>query len=232
MRQNYETVLAAVLKHEGGYVDHPKDPGGATNMGITHKVLAQWRKITPYTRLDKSEVKNLTLTEAAAIYRKNYWDAIRGDDLPSGVDYATFDFAVNSGVSRASKALQRIVKAKVDGQIGPETLAKAAEYEEAEVVAVMCDERLAWLQNLTTWPTFGKGWASRVAGVKRLGIQLAKDSPVETSNPAVEPPKPIPEVIEPTTPVATGFQPDWGKIGIAAVIILALGWGVIKLFGG
>ena len=141
--KNYNAALAAVLVHEGGYVDHPKDPGGATNMGITHKVLARWRGVTPYTRLDKSEVKNLSKAEAAAIYRKNYWDEIRGDDLPSGVDYAIFDFAVNSGPNRAAKALQRIVKAKVDGQIGPETIAKADEYQEAEVVTILCDERLA-----------------------------------------------------------------------------------------
>src|SRR5688572_21931612 len=118
MRSNFEAVLSHEFKEEGGYVDHPKDPGGATNMGITHKTLANWRRISPWWKLDKVEVKNLTRAEASEIYRAKYWDLTQGDKLPAGVDLAVMDFAVNSGPARAAKALQRIVKAKVDGLIG------------------------------------------------------------------------------------------------------------------
>lgn len=90
---NFERALALVLVHEGGYVDHPAYPGGATNLGITIGTLSDWldRAAT------KAEVRALTKATVAPIYRKNYWDAVRGDDLPSGVDYCVFDFAVNSG---------------------------------------------------------------------------------------------------------------------------------------
>ena len=102
---NFERALPLVLKHEGGYVDHPNDPGGATNLGVTIGTLSSWLG-RPAT---KAEVKALTRATVAPIYRKNYWAAIRGDELPAGLDYAVFDFAVNSGPKRAAMALQRAV---------------------------------------------------------------------------------------------------------------------------
>ncbi|WP_082555208.1 glycoside hydrolase family 108 protein [Devosia sp. Root635] len=116
MDRNFARALSAVLKQEGGYVDHPADPGGATNMGITHKTLARWRMVSPWWKLPKSAVMELQRPEAAKIYRANYWDAVRGDDLPSGLDLALFDFAVNSGPGRAVKMLQTIVGVTADGQ--------------------------------------------------------------------------------------------------------------------
>jgi lysozyme family protein len=185
MHSNYEASLAAVLKHEGGYVDHPSDPGGATNLGITHKVLAKWRKVSPWWKLDKSEVKNLTRSEAAAIYRANYWDAIKGDELPSGVDYAVFDYAVNSGPARAAKALQRIVKAKVDGAIGPETVGLAGKLAASDIINLLCDERMTFLQRLSTFGVFGKGWTARVKGVRTLALRMAA-----SPSPVTPPPTP------------------------------------------
>ena len=102
----FETCLAHVLRHEGGYVDHPSDPGGATNMGITRKTLAHWRNVSPWTDLPKLEVQKLTHGEAGLIYRALYWNACRAGDLPDGVDLAVFDFAVNSGPDRAVRTLQ------------------------------------------------------------------------------------------------------------------------------
>lgn len=173
MRANFDAALSAVLVHEGGYVDHPKDPGGATNLGITHKTLANWRKVVPWWDLDKSEIKNLTRDEAARIYRAKYWDLIRGDQLPAGIDYAVLDFAVNSGPARAAKALQRIVKAKVDGLIGPDTLRALDQYVVASVINQLCDDRMAFLQRLPTFGVFGRGWTSRVKGVRKLALQMA-----------------------------------------------------------
>lgn len=173
MRDNFEQALSAVLKHEGGYVDHPKDPGGATNLGITIGVLSDWLGRTA----TKAEVKALTVEKAAPIYRKRYWDAVKGDDLPSGVDYAVFDFAVNSGPARAAIFLQIIVKAAPDGKIGPLTL-KAVQADDAkELINDLCDERVAFLKRLSTFPTFGKGWMSRVAGVRKLALEMASAKP-------------------------------------------------------
>lgn len=177
MRKNYAKILDEIFKHEGGYVDHPKDPGGATNMGITHKTLARWRNVSPWYNLPKSEVKNLTKAEAAKIYEANYWKAVRGDDLPSGVDCYTMDFGVNSGPNRAIRELQAVLKVTVDGVIGPNTLKALKEADPFEVVAGLHSRRMAFLRGLKTWGTFGKGWSRRTESVLKLSQELAYAAP-------------------------------------------------------
>ena len=112
-----DTACECLLKHEGGFVNHPKDPGGMTNLGVTKAVYDKWigREST------EQEMRDLTPDDVAPIYKKNYWDKVRGDDLPSGVDWCAFDWAVNSGSGRPAKAIQRAVGAKQDGAIGPMT---------------------------------------------------------------------------------------------------------------
>lgn len=190
MESNFARSLKAVLAHEGGYVDHPADPGGATNLGITFAVLQKGRG-KPIT---KADVKALTQDEAAAIYKANYWDRVRGDDLPAGVDYAVFDFAVNSGVSRAATYLQEIVGVAPDGKIGPLTLQAVAASDAVKLIERLCGNRMAFLKRLSTWPTFGKGWSSRVSGVIRLAKDMAITMPARP---------PVPETpIQPSAPAA------------------------------
>jgi lysozyme family protein len=159
MKENYAKSLAQVLKYEGGYVDHPKDPGGPTNKGITQAVYDAWRKAA---NQPTQSVRFITDLEVGAIYRQQYWDRISGDDLPAGVDFAVFDYAVNSGVSRAAKALQGVVGVTQDGQIGPATIAATKAY----VAMAVTDQRLAFMKSLSIWSTFGKGWSARIADVK------------------------------------------------------------------
>lgn len=175
--RGFNRALPHVLKHEGGYVDHPSDPGGATNLGVTRKTLARWRNVSPWTDLPKSAVKALTKTDAAPIYRAYYWDEVNGDKLPAGLDYAVFDYAVNSGAGRAAMASQRILGLADDGEIGPITLADTAERKPIDLINALCDERLAVLRRLSTFPVFGKGWTSRVAGVRKLALQWASAQP-------------------------------------------------------
>jgi lysozyme family protein len=167
---SYDAALARLLAHEGGYTNHPDDPGGPTNFGIT---IADYRK---YVKRDANaaDVRAMKLDEAKAIYRAKYWDAVRGDDLPPGVDYAVFDYGVNSGVGRAAKVLQRILDVAADGRIGPVTLAAARERNASALVTALCDERLAFLRGLRTWPVFGKGWGHRVAEVKAAALAMAR----------------------------------------------------------
>lgn len=176
MEKNFQRSLDAVLVHEGGYVDHKKDPGGATNMGITHATLSRWRK----RRVTKTDVKHLSKNEAAEIYRAKYW--LRSDDLPSGVDYCVFDYGVNSGPSRAAKGLQRAIGVKADGVIGPLTLRAVRDKPAKDIINIMCDKRLAWLKRLKHWPTFGKGWARRIAGVRKLSLEMASERKTITTN--------------------------------------------------
>jgi lysozyme family protein len=172
----FETCLAQVLRHEGGYVDHPADPGGATNMGITHRTLARWRQVSPWWDLPKAAVKALTRGEAGAIYRALYWNACRARDLPDGIDLAVFDYAVNSGPDRAVRTLQAALGVVVDGQVGPLTLAAAGRADARQVINALCDRRLGFLKALSTFPIFGRGWTSRVASVRAAALAAAPAS--------------------------------------------------------
>jgi lysozyme family protein len=165
MKENYAKALAQVLKYEGGYVDHPKDPGGPTNKGITQAVYDAWRKAA---NQPTQSVRYINDLEVGAIYRQQYWDRISGDDLPAGVDFAVFDFAVNSGVSRAAKTLQAVVGVTQDGVIGPATIQATKTY----VAMSITNRRLAFMQSLSIWSTFGKGWSARIADVKKQIIAL------------------------------------------------------------
>lgn len=166
MQANFARTLDVVLAYEGGYVDHPKDPGGATNLGITQAVLSEWRG-KPVT---KAQVKALTKKEAGAIYKARYWDKVRGDALPGGVDLSTMDYGVNSGVSRASKELQRVLGVVVDGAIGPKTISAVQNADAAKTIKALCARRLSFVKSLAIWNTFGKGWSKRIANVEATSL--------------------------------------------------------------
>ena len=169
MKKNFKDSLDHVLKHEGGWADHPKDPGGATMKGVT---LATYRRHFGENK-SKRALRNISDNELGQIYRSGYWDKCRCDKLPSGVDYAVFDAAVNSGPGRSAKWLQATVGAKQDGGIGPRTLAKVKQQDAVEVADTMCDRRLNFLRSLDTWKTFGKGWGRRVEAVRATAVAMA-----------------------------------------------------------
>ena len=168
MQDNFEECLALVLKHEGGYVNNPKDPGGMTNLGVTKKV---WEEYVGHP-VDEAAMRALGPADVARLYKKNYWDKIKGDALPRGVDYACFDLAVNSGVGRAAKFLQQAVGANPDGAIGPATLDAVEKADPRSLATEICDLRLNFLQSLPTWSTFGKGWGRRVAEVEKTAFEM------------------------------------------------------------
>ena len=169
MEDNFSESLAHVLKHEGGFVNHPKDPGGATNLGTTKRTWEEW--VGHEVTVD--DIRALTVADVTPLYKKKYWDAVRGDDLPRGVDFAVFDLAINSGVGRASKLLQRAVGVAADGAIGPATLAAVADANPRELATKICELRLAFLQALPTWETFGKGWGRRVKETEKTAFNMA-----------------------------------------------------------
>lgn len=169
----FDACLGEVLRHEGGYVDHPSDPGGATNMGITRKTLARWRKVSPWWDLPKTAVRSLTVAEAGRIYRASYWEAVKAERMPHGLDLALFDYAVNSGPDRAVRTLQALTGVKVDGQVGPLTLDAVRSRKPADLVTALCDQRMGFLRQLASFPTFGRGWTSRVAAIRKAALDAA-----------------------------------------------------------
>jgi len=165
---NWPKCFALVLKNEGGYVDNPSDPGGATNLGCTKATWEAWVG-HPVT---KDDIKALMPKDVMPLYKAKYWDTINGDNLPEGVDYAVFDFAINSGPSRAAKTLQSVLNTNPDGQIGPTTLRALETANAREVATAVCEARLAFLQSLSTYGTFGKGWSRRVSEVEQTAFNM------------------------------------------------------------
>ena len=162
-KENYEKCLELILHHEGGYVNHPKDPGGETNFGVTKRVYEEWCMSED---LSQKEMVDLTVEDVAPIYKKNYWDRVKGDDLPSGLDLCIFDFGVNAGTGRAAKYLQQIIGTTVDGGIGPNTLKAVFNYIEEVGLKQLIEEyqsgRQSYYESLEIFETFGKGWTRRV----------------------------------------------------------------------
>ncbi|RUW63199.1 glycosyl hydrolase 108 family protein [Mesorhizobium sp. M7A.F.Ca.US.008.03.1.1] len=216
MDRNFARALALVLKSEGGWSDNPADPGGATMKGVT---LASFRR---YVKADATKVDLLAISDAqvATVYRRFYWDAVLGAELPDGVDHAVFDFAVNSGPGRAAKYLQAAVGVAQDGRIGPVTVAAAKAKPAGVTIDALCDARLAFLKRLPTWATFGRGWSDRVRSVRVQALLMS------AQRPAVSVTAPVPLRVETSANGAPSVQPvpqaTGGKTAAAAGILVLM----------
>lgn len=173
MKDNYQKCLETILHHEGGYVNHPKDPGGETNLGITRRVYEKWCMDND---LNQKDMKDLEVDDAAPIYKKNYWDRIKGDSLQSGLDLCVFDFGVNAGTGRAAKYLQNLVGAGADGAIGPNTLRQVDLYVEKngveETIKQYQEARQSYYESLKTFETFGRGWTRRNTETTEMALKM------------------------------------------------------------
>lgn len=187
MRTSFETALDHVLKFEGGYVDHPEDPGGATNLGITRDTLARYRG----RAVSKAEVRALDRDTAGVIYRRLYWDALRCDDMPAGIDLALFDAGVNQGTGRAARLLQTALQVRVDGIIGPVTLGAANEAEPSALLDEFMARRMRAYGRLSRlFRTFGLGWSRRLMSAHssaRALITAIPETPGPSGAPATDP---------------------------------------------
>jgi lysozyme family protein len=167
---NFDVCIKRLLAHEGGYSNHPSDPGGPTNFGIT---IHDYRKYVN-AAAGAADVRAMPLATARAIYRAKYWDALRCDELASGVDYAVFDYGVNSGAARASRVLARTLgRSGASDRIDAEILALARARDPAQLIRAIWDERMSFLRRLRTWPVFGVGWTRRVSDVRAVSLALA-----------------------------------------------------------
>ena len=186
MKYNYVKSLAFTLRFEGGWSNHPQDPGGATMKGVIQRVYDGYRQ---RRGLPKQSVRYIEERELQEIYRKQYWDAVKGDLLPAGVDLAVFDFGVNSGPVRAIKYLQIAAGCKkIDGNLGEATLDAIKQADPVELAKKVNDLRIRFLRSLGTFKTFGKGWSSRVASCRAVSVKMATEAA-----PMVDRITPVPE---------------------------------------
>ena len=173
-RCNFDLCLTELLKHEGGYVNHPRDPGGRTNLGVTQKVYEEWVGYPVTERV----MRNLTPAHVRALYLTKYWDRVKGDELPGGLDLSVFDFAVNAGPNRAKRYLQMLVGTKPDGIIGPKTMQalkdKVSTVGIKELIRGYADLRHRYYRKLRHFSTFGRGWTRRVNEVEQAALRMAR----------------------------------------------------------
>lgn len=193
MLSNFAKALPLFLAHEGGFVNHPNDPGGATNKGVT---IANFRKyVKPKGTV--ADLKKISNAQVATVFKRHYWDRVRADELPSGVDYSVGDFAINSGPSRAIKELQKVVGATADGALGPMTMDAVKSADPIFIIKNLNANRLAFMKRIRNrktgkrlWDSFGKGWQRRVNEVERKSMKWAGEVKTEHMK------QPIPPVVD------------------------------------
>jgi lysozyme family protein len=174
MKENWESSFARMIKSEGGYVNDSHDSGGETNLGVTKAAWASYMG----RPIKDGEMKLLTVDQVKPFYKKLYWDKVKGDDLPSGIDYAVFDFAVNGGTGQSSKFIQRSVGAIADGAIGPATMALISKTDSTKLLETFTQEKRdfynAIVKNKPTQIKFLKGWMNRTDEVHKIAKSMLK----------------------------------------------------------
>ena len=170
MQGNFQACLDLVLKAEGGWVNHPSDPGGETNLGVTKKV---WEE---YVGHPVETMKNLTPELVAPLYELKYWRPCYGEVLPRGLDFAIFSFGVNAGPGRSVKLLQQSLGLVSDGVIGPRVMQKLRESNIADVIKGFSESRREYYKSLKTFPIFGRGWISRTDKEEEEALQMTKNA--------------------------------------------------------
>jgi lysozyme family protein len=171
MTKNFRDCLALVLKHEGGYVHHEKDPGGRTNLGVTQRVWEEWVG----HEVDEKAMRALTPALVAPMYEMKYWRTSYCEKLPRGLDLLVFSMAVNAGSGRSVKLLQDAIGVVADGIIGPNTMAKINDANVETLIDKFSEARTAFYKGLKTFPVFGRGWLSRTDSERLEALDMAKN---------------------------------------------------------
>lgn len=171
---NFNACLAEILKHEGGFVNHSRDPGGMTNLGVTKQTYEEWVGHP----VSEQIMRKLTPQLVSPLYKVKFWDTMKCENLPKGLDLCVFDFGVNAGVRRSVRMLQRLLRVEDDGIIGPATLA-AVEARKAVIgshalIAFFQAERRVYYRSLPHFHTFGRGWLRRVDAVEKTAKAMVR----------------------------------------------------------
>ena len=171
MTGNFKQCLALVLKSEGGFVNHPSDPGGMTNLGVTKRV---WEEYTGH-EADEKIMRGLTPEKVAPLYEQRYWRPCYGEVLPRGLDFLCFSFGINAGCGRSVKLLQQSLGVVSDGIIGPRVMQNIRESNVTDIIKVFSESRREYYRTLKQFPIFGRGWIARTDKEEQEGLQMAKN---------------------------------------------------------
>jgi lysozyme family protein len=214
MQASEAESMAHVFASEGGYTNDSKDPGGPTNFGITivdaRKYAAEFGWITGHV-VTAADVKAMPKWFAEKVFDAKYWDALDCDDLPAGLDYALYDYGVNSGIARAGKVLRRLLGlSDRDWHVTAEVLAAVKKRKAADLINALDAERLAFLKSLSTWSHFGGGWGKRVASVNAIALHMA-------AQPTVNDNRPAPHVVQDNEVMAKAVRPAPSPVATATV---------------
>lgn len=163
---NFNKCLNAVLKHEGGFIKHPKQPDLSSNSGITKKVYEGWAKKS----VTEDQLESLSKTEIALFYKEKYWKVLQCDDLPHGVDLIVFDFAISAGPYKAVIKLQQAVNCYLDGNMGPQTIEAVNSQNIRDVINKYKDLRLSFYRNIPGYDAFGASWEDRTEDITNIAI--------------------------------------------------------------
>ena len=170
MQGNFGHCLDLVLKSEGGWVNHPSDPGGETNLGVTKRVWEEW------VGHPVESMKNLTKDQVAPLYEQKYWRPCYGEVLPRGLDLVVFSMGINAGTGRSIKLLQQSIGCVPDGVIGPTTRGLICSSNTANLISKFSESRREYYRSLKNFPVFGKGWLARVDKEEQEALQMCKNS--------------------------------------------------------
>lgn len=233
---SFNPSLIRLWADEGGYSNHPLDPGGPTNWGIT---LNDYRKyIDPNATAE--DVRLMDRDESRPIYKSKYWDVLRCDELPAGVDYSVFDYGVNSGVLRAARVLRQLVGVAPGDTVTDEVVAAANAVHGPTLIKAINAERLAFLRRLPTWGVFGIGWVRRLTGVKAGSLALAAGLPMPKAPRRIgRASGQVRKSTRPTTAIAVGAgigaalaheaAPPWWANVLVILAFAAIGYAVYRL---
>lgn len=184
MRENFDKAFELVIGHEGGFTDDRKDRGNWTSGRIGQGELKGTKYGISSMAYPDLDIKNLTLDQSKAIYKRDYWDKVKADELPAGLDFLTFDCAVNHGITKGASMLQQAIRASADGRVGPQTLTRARAADPRDALIEMAAIRGLFYSQIGTVKTYGKGWYRRQARTlaEALGFLSIKTVPAVESH--------------------------------------------------
>ena len=159
---SFETTFNRTIGHEGKFQANPKDRGNWTGGKEGSGKLSGTKYGVSAAAYPSLDINSITLDDAKAIYYRDYWQVISGDEFSFPISNALFDCAVNSGCASAAKLLQKVLNVSSDGKIGKQTITAAQAKDQTELLIDFLTARAVFYARLAKFELYGKGWMKRL----------------------------------------------------------------------